>query len=247
MPDTVDYSLYYKRFHDGSEQDLRNRVRIYRKLLDPVIDVLPSGAAVLDFGCGNGGLLRYLAQRFHRPVGVDANASQVQAALDAGMFATHVPVPDFSRWAAHNSGSFDAIFLLDVLEHIPAPDQVAFMRTLSSTLKQGGYLFLQVPNASSLLAARWRYNDWTHTSSFTEFSLDFVCESAGLERPQYFKDESSLSRKCAWIPRPSLFNYYLKQLFRGVWKLYLRSELGPQAGNISLGYNLMARARKRIE
>jgi hypothetical protein len=46
-------------------------------------------------------------------------------------------------------------------------------------LEPGGCLICQVPNASSGIASRWRYGDWTHHCSFSETSLDFVLYNAG--------------------------------------------------------------------
>ena len=103
-------------------------------------------------------------------------------------------------------------------------------------------MFLKVPNANSLLASRWRYIDWTHTSSFTEASLDFVCLNAGFTNITYLPDDSSGRPRRPWLPQPGLARYHLRGLFRSLWKLYLISELGSaQAKPISVGYNLFAK------
>ena len=70
------------------------------------------------------------------------------------------------------------ITLLDVLEHVLIARQVDMMRAIHYALAPGGRVVVQVPNANSPLAVRWRYIDFTHFSSFTEHSLRFVLRNA---------------------------------------------------------------------
>lgn len=205
----------------------------------------PENSRVLDYGCGDGALTIYLGKFFNQVIGVDSSLEQVESAIRNGANAKHLSNDDFSEWVDLNCEKFDIIFLFDVLEHVRVDYQIIFMKKLVNLLKKGGVIFIKVPNANSLLSNRWRYNDWTHFNSFTESSLDFVCLNCGLDQPEYFPDESSINPKFWWIPRYSILRFYLKSLFRGLWWLYIRSELGQQAKNIPLGINLFVRAVKK--
>lgn len=98
---------------------------------------------------------------------------------------------DPSRWI--ELPKFDAIVFAEVIEHLPtAPQHV--LRFLSSALAEGGLLFVQTPNATSLdkrlklLAGLNPYElireDWTNPGHFREYTrselVSFAAE-VGLE------------------------------------------------------------------
>lgn len=244
MTNKIDYSINYKRWHDGSAEELIVAAKMYERWIGPLVSQHPTSSKVLDYGCAFGSLVYYLKQRFDHVQGVDASEEQIEVARSHDLPVHFLPVKEFSCWSEKNTGTFDVIFLFDVLEHIPAPEQIDFMRSLSRTLKSGGTIYVKVPNANSLLASRWRYIDWTHCSSFTESSLDFVLLNSGIDDIVYFNDESSITPRYWWIPRWGHRHFYLKSLFRRLWLIYLRAELGRQADEIKTGYNLFARAKR---
>lgn len=243
MPE-IDYSIQYRRWNADTPEFFSAHAEYYKNFLGNTLSDIPKDAQILDYGCGTGLLSFYLKREFNQVLSVDSSPQQIAVAKRMGIDAEIVPIEAFEDWVTSNLGRFDVIFLFDVLEHIPATQQIAFLRSITATLKIGGQLLLKVPNANSLLAARWRYIDWTHTSSFTEASLDFVCLNAGLDQPEYLPDDSSTRPRLVWLPRPSLLRYYLRQLLRSLWKLYLYSELGGQIKQITVGYNLFARTKR---
>ena len=244
MSNNVDYSIHYRRWHSGTIEELSQVSRTYDRWIGEEVRKYPQQAKVLDYGCGFGALVYFLKMHFDDVLGVDASKAQVDMARSNGLPVDLVPLDEFSLWCNDYADKFDVIFLFDVLEHIPVLEQIRFMRMLTGTLKPNGVIYIKVPNANSLLASRWRYIDWTHCSSFTECSLDFVCLNSGLIEIEYIKDESSLKPRYWWVPRWGLKGFYIKSIFRAIWRHYLKSELGSQADTIRVGYNLFARARK---
>lgn len=240
----IDYSIYYRRWHAETPEYFAAQAKSYKHFLGDTLSGVPKDAHVLDYGCGTGLLSFYLNQAFDHVQSVDSSPQQIAIAKRMGINGEVVPIESLEEWVAGHLECFDVIFLFDVLEHVPVDQQITFLRNISTTLKIGGQLLIKVPNANSLLATRWRYNDWTHTSSFTEASLDFVCLNAGLDQPEYLPDDSSTRPRLVWLPRPSLLRYYLRQLLRSLWKLYLYSELGGQIKQITVGYNLFARTKR---
>jgi SAM-dependent methyltransferase len=243
MPD-IDYTIHYRRWHATTREHFAQQALLYKNLVGEIVSGLPKDSQILDYGCGSGLLSFYLSQEFSNVVSIDADPHQITVAKGMGLNANVLAVEAFDEWVAENSDHFDVIFLFDVLEHVPVNSQISFLRGLCSTLKHGGQIVVKVPNATSLLAARWRYIDWTHTSSFTEASLDFILLNAGLSQPEYLTDDSSLRPRMPWLPRPSLARYYLRGLLRSMWRLYLFAELGDQVKGITVGYNLFAKATR---
>ncbi|MFN8557971.1 MAG: class I SAM-dependent methyltransferase [Dehalococcoidia bacterium] len=99
----------------------------------------------LDLGCAFGFATRRLARRCDT-VGVDASPAYIRRAVRAGgparfliAAADRVPLRD---------GAFDAVLLLDVIEHVP--DEAAVVREAARLLRPGGALVLSVPHAGLL-------------------------------------------------------------------------------------------------
>lgn len=88
---------------------------------------------ILDLGCGVGGTIRYLGERFTADYkGITISPVQVDMAV---CFNTAVELADFQDtvWF-ENSGSFDAIYALESLQHNPDHDKLARnLRLISRT------------------------------------------------------------------------------------------------------------------
>jgi SAM-dependent methyltransferase len=97
---------------------------------------------ILDFGCGCGRVLRYLAKMIDRPVhGTDCNDQLVawlSNALPRGRIYLNGPAPP----TEHDSESFDLIYGLSVLTHWPEQQQIAWMAEFARILKPGGCLIV---------------------------------------------------------------------------------------------------------
>lgn len=106
---------------------------------------LPPGSKVLDLGCAFGFGTRLLLPRY-RAYGHDLSGSYIERArraVPAAVFtqgpANDVPYPD---------DFFDAVLLLDVLEHVP--DERALIDEVARVLRPGGQLVVSVPNRGLL-------------------------------------------------------------------------------------------------
>jgi SAM-dependent methyltransferase len=141
------------------------------------------GGRVLDVGCGTGGFLHQLRQRF--PGAYDVLGTDIAGpALDHAE-ALGVPVHRGSFLDAElPAESFDAITFWAVLEHLPEPGE--FLREAARLLKPGGVLVALVPNFDSLavrlLGVRYRYVLPQHLNYFTARTLaQCVAGTPGLE------------------------------------------------------------------
>lgn len=98
---------------------------------------------VLDLGCGTGVVLSELSRK-HCAVGLDRSALALEFCGKRGLRS--LVLGDGER-LPFDSGAFDAIVALDILEHIP--DDLAAFAEAYRVLAPGGVLVLSVP------AFRW--------------------------------------------------------------------------------------------
>ena len=159
MPTDEQLAAYYAAYSQDDEVDLSRRVgsryprlrKLFHRLsgdVDPRDFVhVPAGARVLDYGCGLAG---YLCDFHDRGVAISGAeiAGYVVEACRGNGFDVH-KVDDFSH-IPFADAEFDIVYLMQVFEHLRDPHE--FMKELARVLKNGGRLYLAVPNAASV----WR-------------------------------------------------------------------------------------------
>jgi len=133
----------------------------------------------LDYGCGNGGLVRYLHQQgMVGAVGFDQGWI-ADRARDAG-----IPFLQEEEFAGQY-GQFDVVTMLEVIEHVLHPLEI--LRQARRLLKPNGILYLTTGNARPhrhRLTA-WRYVlPEIHVSFFEPRTLEVALSRAGF-RPAY--------------------------------------------------------------
>ena len=139
------------------------------------------GSRVLDIGCGSGGLLSLLHQQGHSVCGLEPNGDLVNLAdkLHPELDVVQGTGADLDRV----SGSFDAITLIDVLEHIE--DDRGQLRQIWDRLVPGGQLIVIVPAFPVLYGERDRNNG--HFRRYTRRELTSkLCEIGFEPRKQRF-------------------------------------------------------------
>ena len=108
-----------------------------------------------DFACGNGMLMELIAPRVKSYTGVDfsepfirvANEKKEQLAIRNAEFVC----ANISDFCQQRLGSFDAAFAMDVSEHIYDEEWLQTLKSIRSSLKPGGRLYIHTPNAEFLL------------------------------------------------------------------------------------------------
>jgi len=124
------------------------RFSIMRPKILSVLDLLlPEEGRILDIGCGFGLFAAYFAQTqpARQIVGVDPDARRT--AMATRTFARlglegHEFIAADAR-GVEVQGPFDAIYILDVMHHIPKDDQLSLLRHLHDLLAPRGVLVIK--------------------------------------------------------------------------------------------------------
>jgi len=151
---------------------------------------LPSGARVLDAGCGGGDFSIGLGEAGFAVCGCDLNASGVQHAgtLGIGEFRLHSLYEDLA--APFGGEPFDGIVCVEVIEHLYSPQ--TFARRAYAALRPGGVLVITTPYWGWLknvvlaltgrmdrsLTALW---EGGHIKHFSRATLTALMAEAGFE------------------------------------------------------------------
>jgi SAM-dependent methyltransferase len=149
----------------------------WRGLLRAVRSLAPVGARTrwLDFGCGNGGLVRWAREH-----GVDNVVGHETGWIASRAQARGIPMLSAAD-LARESSTFDLITAIEVLEHVVDPIDV--LRQIAQLLKPGGVLFLTTGNANPYRnrLPEWRYViPEIHVSFFEPQTLGLAMQTAGL-------------------------------------------------------------------
>ncbi len=235
----LDYTRYYLKWHSDTPAHREAMVAFYLRTLRshlPPDRTVP----VIDIGCGMGFTLEALKRcGFGNLSGVEYDEGQVAACRKLGLDVALSR--NTSLFLRERAGSYGLAVCLDVLEHIPIPEQLDFAQSIGQALRPGGRLLLTVPNASASLAPRWRFNDWTHSSAFTEDSLEYVLAAAGFHDIQIAGVEFVSRPKRVWLPIGGVRHWWAFRFFRMVRRMQLIAELGAASGRtVPLSLNLLA-------
>ncbi|MRU14114.1 class I SAM-dependent methyltransferase [Roseovarius sp. A21] len=171
---------------------------------------------LLDFGCGDGALLRMAHGFGFETTGIDVSATRSGGAMSEG-YSIH---PDFEALDAAGGGPFDAIVLSQVLEHVVDP--LGLLCSLNARLASEGVLFVAVPDTSGVEVPR-NFHEFTlvqpieHINAFTPDSLRDLARRAGfapVRRPSAFVTTSArdvLRAAANWIYQPKTTDVFFKR------------------------------------
>lgn len=155
-----------------------------------IVRMIPDGSNILEFGCSDGQLARYVKDNKSCTVfGIDISNEAVKAAMP---YLSGGLVADIERdgWEEKLSGmEFDVILFSDVLEHLKNPEEV--LKKAVNFLKPDGRVIFSIPNIAhgdiilKLLNQRFDYSelgllDNTHIHFFGKKNLTEFCENSGL-------------------------------------------------------------------
>ncbi|HWB18683.1 MAG TPA: class I SAM-dependent methyltransferase, partial [Phycisphaerales bacterium] len=155
-------------------------VAVYKQRADHLVKLAANaarGGHVLDLGCGDGLFTHLFAMAGLDATGVDVEAAGIEQAKEKCAARTY---PKRAPRFVHSSGGrlafadaeFDAVVMLDVIEHLPNP--VAVLREVRRVVKADGAAVISTP--------AWQYGGWSdavyHISEYTLEELTAQVEAA---------------------------------------------------------------------
>ncbi len=164
-----DYFAFESRMR-GSVDSIRDRQRLY-------VDVLRDAAPVLDAGCGRGELLGLLREAGVEARGIDADSDMVAYARGDGLDVEQADLVEYLQAAA--DASLGAIFMGQVVEHLPAPTLVQTFQLAAGKLRPGGVLIAETINPLSPIALRNYFADLTHAQPLVPETLELLARQSG--------------------------------------------------------------------
>ena len=143
------------------------------------------GGRLIDVGCGGGGFLRAIGNRFSSYCGIDAVRYH---GLPSDAEFQRVDL-DAADWAI-TTGAADVVVAIETIEHLENP--WAFMRHLAALVSPGGLVIVTTPNQLSLLSlltlvTRRRFSAFqdvhypAHRTALLESDLVRAATEAGLD------------------------------------------------------------------
>jgi SAM-dependent methyltransferase len=157
----------FEQKHGGGENAATSHVAHALRLRDLGV------RRILDFGCGFGQFLEMCRLFGFEAVGVDRS----QARRSGAGVSVFEELEDVA-------GSFDAITMFEVLEHLDDP--LAMLKKLKARLNAGGIMIVEVPDASGVTTIDSRANYYKvhpldHINAFTPETLVGIMGRAGFE------------------------------------------------------------------
>jgi ubiquinone/menaquinone biosynthesis C-methylase UbiE len=218
----MDYET--KRF--GTEATLNLAERSLRGLkarraLDGVKNV--ECRRILDLGCGEGALTRTLRKSFPYAEihGCDVSFSQLERAEKYGGNIIYRRIVDE---LPYERDYFDAVFVLDVLEHVDEPDKM--VREIARVLRSGGKLLLHCPCEGQPGTLHWGYYKFN-------LGRDFKRELAGHVQHFMRSDVVRLMNNEGLACRRIRYTYHLWGQYFDLltfWRIWCQQENGEKSG-----------------
>jgi 2-polyprenyl-3-methyl-5-hydroxy-6-metoxy-1,4-benzoquinol methylase len=157
----------------------------------------PAGGTIVDVGCGGGALLRLLraetAERYHL-IGWDYPGPHLDT-LSADGIETIAAALD----SASAPADVDVFVLNQVIEHVPHPDRL--LEKLARSLRPGGHVIIETPNARALDAGLFSKRYWggyhipRHMVLFDDRNLPRLVERIGLR----VVEQAQLASPAFWV------------------------------------------------
>lgn len=170
--------MKYQEMFSFSDNDSRNII----------LKMIEKGSNVLEFGCANGNMTRYMSRELGCKVCiVEYEESAFQEAIQFGEAGVCGDILQY-EWLNKFGHKFDYVIFADVLEHLSKPQEV--LEKVQDVLEDTGSVIISVPNIAHNDILAKLYNnefaytatgllDETHIHFFTERSLKECCEGAG--------------------------------------------------------------------
>lgn len=166
--DAGDFASFGSDYHTRFRTNLYTRIFGVRGPLLRLIRARVRTGRLLDIGCGQGAWLADAARHFHVS-GCDTSEFALEQARKRIPTAEAFVKVDANDPLPFESGSFDAVTTLDVVEHLHSPETL--IAEAVRMLRPGGIFALTTPNPRCASALRFKPEDWHGARDTTHITL----------------------------------------------------------------------------
>ena len=156
-----------------------------------ILNKIPRGSVVLEFGCATGRMTRYMKEELDcRVYIVEFDQRAYEKAKQYAQDGICDDIMNYRWMESFGQVRFDVIIFADVLEHLTKPDQV--LMQAAKLLKDDGSIHISVPNITHndiVLKAYDEHFDYTKTGLLDEDHVHFW----GMENLKDFARQCGLS------------------------------------------------------
>ena len=154
-----------------------------------VVELVPPGATVLEFGPATGYMSRVLKKELGcQVVGIEIDARAAELAREYADDVIVGNAEELDLETTLGEQRFDAVLFADVLEHLRDPAEM--LKRVAPFVAEGGSVIASIPNVAhasvrlALLAGEFRYRDSglldrTHLRFFTRAGIEDLFEGSG--------------------------------------------------------------------
>ncbi|HAM37818.1 MAG: hypothetical protein A2474_04095 [Elusimicrobia bacterium RIFOXYC2_FULL_34_12] len=229
------YNAHALVYEDITVKGLKRWIGYYRA---HYLKLLPKNknSKILDVGCGYGRMLYFLNNEGYRNIyGIDTSQQQVETAIQNGL--NYVEHASAFKFLENKKEQYDTIIMIDVLEHIEKTEVLELLDKVYFSLKAGGSIILQLPNALTPFNV-FLYQDFTHETAYTRASISQLLSTTGFENIRVFPIVPHIHG-----PKSLISHLMWKVVWQNLIKLYMLTANGNLMGNIYTS-NLIAYAEK---
>lgn len=126
----------------------------YLKYLSQMKKYLSGPAKIFEIGCATGFFMQLIKENGMSVSGIDISEYAVKKAVEKGLDAVCRSVDDLREDECQ--GDFDAVAMLDVVEHVKKPQEM--FAKVNKMLKKDGLVVFLTPDSGSLWARLWGKN-----------------------------------------------------------------------------------------
>jgi SAM-dependent methyltransferase len=178
---------FYVEFEDnfrGTPEDIVKRLRVYLPYLEKFKN--NPAAIVVDVGCGRGEWLSLLSANHIAGIGVDMNATMIEACKDKGFNAHCADAIDYLRAQPENSVAVVTGF--HIIEHLPFETLLALFDAALYALRSDGLIIFETPNPENVVVGACNfYFDPTHRNPIVPVVAEFMAKQRGFARAEILR------------------------------------------------------------
>ncbi|MFZ6658584.1 class I SAM-dependent methyltransferase [Undibacterium sp. TJN19] len=185
--DQDQFYLEFEALFRGSREDIKQRLQVYLPYLSHITaQSKDQRKMVIDVGCGRGEWLELLDENDIPAMGVDMNASMVNACLEKGFLVRHADAIAYLR--EQPQGSVGAVTGFQIIEHLPFEQLIALFDAARHALCPGGVIIFETPNPENLKVGACNfYFDPTHLHPIVPQVAEFMARQRGFSHAEILR------------------------------------------------------------